>query len=95
MARLAQFFPNASPVHLPVQVTGLTGSAETVLEYGTARDVLFACGLLLEFGEHVRVRNADGSFDAEAVVVALQYHGAETAVAARFTGEVANWIVKS
>ncbi len=95
VARLAQFFPAATPVHLPVRVMATAGSAETVLEYGTARDVLFACALPLEFGERLRLRNADGSFDTEAEVVALQYHGTETAVAARFTGEVANWIVKS
>ena len=83
---LAEFFPAASPVRLPVvltqQATGL--SEETTLEYGTAREVLLGCGLPL----------ADGSLDAEALVVALQFHGGRTAVAARFAREVSNWIVK-
>ena len=42
----------------------------------------------------LRLQNSDGTLDAEASVVALQYTGGSTAVAARFTREVANWIVK-
>jgi hypothetical protein len=40
------------------------------------------------------VQNSDGSLDVEASVVAVQYHNEQTAVAARFTRDVANWIVK-
>ncbi len=95
VGRLAQFFPAATPVRLPVSVTAEPGlSEQTVIEYGTPREVLFASGLPLEFGERVRLRNVDGSLDAEALVVALQLHGGHTAVAARFTREISNWIVK-
>jgi hypothetical protein len=92
---LAQFFPGATPVRLPVRVIHEAGESEqTLIEYGTSQEVLFASGLPLEFGERVRVRNADGSLDAEAFVVALQFQSGHTAVAARFAHEVSNWIVK-
>jgi hypothetical protein len=98
-AKLAKFFPDATPVRLPVTLTRMgaeTGAAEsTVIEFGTAREVLFASRLPLEFADKVRVQTPDGSLDAEACVVALQYQTGTTAVAARFTGTVANWIVKS
>ena len=66
-----------------------------MIEFGTSREVLFASALPLEFGDRLRVQNADGTLDAEACVVAVQYNAGRTAVAARFTREVANWIVKS
>jgi hypothetical protein len=95
VGRLAQFFPAATPVRLPVRVIADAGESEqTVIEYGTSQEVLFASHLPLEFGAHVRVRNVDGSLDAEAFVVALQFQGGHTAIAARFAHEVSNWIVK-
>jgi hypothetical protein len=50
--------------------------------------------LPLEFEDRVRLVNSDGSFDAQATVVAVRYHGGRKAVAARFLGDVGNWIVK-
>jgi hypothetical protein len=96
-ARLASFFPQASAVRIPVQATGLDRASvqqQTVIEFGTAREVLFACRSRLEFGDRVRLRNADSSFDVEVQVVAVQYQEGQTAVAARFTREFANWIIK-
>ena len=69
-------------------------SENTVIEFGTPREVLFASSAPLEFSETLRLQNSDSSLDAEASVVAVQYHNGRTAVAARFTREVANWIVK-
>jgi len=99
-SKLARFFPNAMPVRIPVRLTRLgsasnTFSESTMIEFGTAREVLFASTLPLEFADRVRLRNSDGTLDTEAYIVALQYNGAQTAVAARFEGEVPNWIVKS
>jgi hypothetical protein len=103
VAGLARFFPEASPVRMPVQLARvLPGSDPTaahfaesiVLEFGTPREVLFECNTPLEFGDDLRLRNADGSFDVAAAVVAVQYHPGKTVVAARFRGEVPNWIVK-
>jgi hypothetical protein len=108
VAELARFFPEATPVRIPVQFTrrsptnnndnqqDIAGVPEnTVIEFGTAREVLFACTTPLEFADIVRLRNSDGSLDTEASVVAVQYHPGKTVVAARFANSVPNWIVKS
>jgi len=127
VADLARFFPDATPVRIPVQFTrnnptsagkradglGLPENVlpenvlpenalpeglvpeSTVIEFGTAREVLFACTMPLEFADVLRLRNSDGSLDTEASVVAVQYHPGATVVAARFLNSVPNWIVKS
>jgi hypothetical protein len=97
--KLAQLFPSASAVRIPVKVTTLATAMrplqeQTVIEFGTANEVLFSSGLPLEFEDGVRVVNSDGSLDASAVVVAVRYHEGRKAVAARFVGEVNNWIIK-
>ncbi|HEX8816231.1 MAG TPA: hypothetical protein VF753_12080 [Terriglobales bacterium] len=97
-SKLAQFFPNATPVHIPVRLTrigsGQPFSETTVIEFGTAHEVLFASTLPLEFADKLRLQNTDGSLDTEACVVALQYNAGRTAVAARFVRDVSNWIIK-
>lgn len=104
VAELARFFPEASPVRMPVQLARvLPGSDPTaahftesiVIEFGTPREVLFACNTPLEFGDDLRLRNSDRSFDVAVAVVAVQYQPGKTVVAARFRGAVPNWIVKS
>ena len=106
VADLARFFPEATPVRIPVQFTrrDYTGNGSqpdtagvqesTVIEFGTSREVLFACATPLEFADILRLRNSDGSLDTEASVVAVQYHPGKTIVAARFVNSVPNWIVK-
>jgi hypothetical protein len=97
-AGLAQFFPEASPVRIPVRVVGLKQgvalSEETVIEFGTPQEALFTSTLPLEFEDLIRLENTDGSLSAEAKVVAVQYHEGRTAIAARFVREIANWIIK-
>ena len=104
VAALARFFPEAAPVRIPVRIarnveaggeTAVAFTESTVIEFGTPREVLFACNTPLEFGDEIRLRNSDGSLDVEASVVAVQYHPGNTVIAARFLGEVPNWIVKS
>jgi len=106
VAELARFFPEATPVRIPVQFTRRSATAEgslpsaaavkesTVIEFGTSREVLFACSTPLEFADILRLRNSDGSLDTDAAVVAVQYHPGKTIVAARFVASVPNWIVK-
>jgi hypothetical protein len=106
VAELARFFPEATPVRIPVRFTrrnsasndsqpGGAGVEEsTIIEFGTSREVLFACTTPLEFADILRLRNSDGSLDTEASVVAVQYHPGKTIVAARFVTSVPNWIVK-
>ena len=103
VAGLARFFPEASPVRMPVQLARVLQGSEPaaahfsesiVIEFGTPREVLFECNTPLEFGDDLRLRNSDRSFDVAVSVVAVQYQPGKTVVAARFRGEVPNWIVK-
>ena len=89
-------------MRVPVQIARIVESGQspnftesTVLEFGTPREVLFACNTPLEFADMLRLKNSDGSLDVEVSVVAVQYHPGKTLVAARFRGDVPNWIVKS
>jgi len=68
---------------------------DTVIEYGTPREVLFVVERPLEFADHVLVESHDGSLCVEALVVAVQCHLERTAIAVRFLKPVSNWIVKS
>ena len=102
VAALARFFPDATPVRIPVQITrvvepGATASfsESTVVEFGTPREVLFACKTPLEFADVLRLKTSDGAFNVDVSVVAVQYHPGNTVIAARFLGDVPNWIVKS
>ena len=96
--KLAQLFPQVSALRLPVRVITMgTGKKRleerTVIEFGTAHEVLFGSSLPLEFEDRVRIVNSDGSLDAKATVVAVRYHCGRKAVAARFVGTVQNWII--
>lgn len=68
---------------------------DTVIEFGTPREVLFVVDRPLEFADSVLVESKDGSLHAEASVVAVQYKPEWTVVAVRFLKPVPNWIVKS
>lgn len=104
VGRLAEFFPSAVPVRIPVQVMkidvarvdGVAASPaeHTVIEFGTPGEVIFASGLPLDFEDTVRVKNFDGSFDVSAEIIAMQLDQGNTAVAARFLEDVTNWIIK-
>ena len=98
-AGLAALFPEATPVRIPVRVTAQRGHAQrlvenTVIEFGTAREVLFASCLPLEFEDRVLIENSDSSLQVEAAVVAVKLRDGRKAVAARFLAEVSNWIIK-
>ncbi len=99
VGRLAKFFPQATPVRIPIKLSG--GGVkdkyveETVIEFGTASEVLFALDRPLEFADRVLLESTDGSLRVEASIVAVQYHPNRTVVAARFLKKVPNWIVKS
>ncbi len=110
VSRLAKFFPEASPVRIPIKLSRIHGNGngrrtahesdgillqETVIEYGTSQEVLFAINHPLEFGDYVLVESRDRSLRAKASVVAVQYHPERTVVAVRFLKPVPNWIVKS
>jgi len=108
---LARFFPDATPVRIPIKLSrshGNSGSGDpnarengnvflqdTIIEFGTPHEVLFVVDHPLEFADRVLVESTDGSLQAEASVVAVQYHPERTVVAVRFLKPVPNWIVKS
>lgn len=98
MGKLAQFFPEATPVRIPVRVAfsgrDRTVTEQTVLEFGTSCEVLFASSLPLEFDDQVHLETADHSLSADASVVAVQYHNGKTAIAVRFAQRVPNWIIQ-
>jgi hypothetical protein len=101
VASLARFFPDATAMRIPVRFARMAEGAQTpdfsestVIEFGTPREVLFACKTPLDFDDLLRLRNSDGSFEEDARVVAVQYHPGNTLVAARFNRDVPNWIVK-
>lgn len=101
VGRLARFFPEAVPVRIPVRVRKVNQAAatwsaaeQTVIEFGTPGEVLFASGLPLDFEDTVHVKNSDGSLDVEAEVVAMHLVHGQAAVAARFLNDVSNWIIK-
>jgi hypothetical protein len=105
VGRLAKFFPGATPVRIPIKLsralTNGDGGAHTgflqntVIEFGTQREVLFLVDCSLEFADRILLETKDGSLQVEATVVAVQYHPQRTVVAARFLKDVPNWIVKS
>lgn len=97
--KLAELFPSASPVRIPVRVTSMSAGRrrlqeQTIIEFGTPHEVMFSCSLPLEFEDRVRIVNSDGSLDVRAEVVAVRYHAGRKAVAARFLGDVEHWIIK-
>jgi len=104
VSRLAKFFPEATPVRIPIRLSRSEGSGnghehtflqETVIEFGTPREVLFALEHPLEFADRVLLESRDATLRAEASIVAVQYHPERTVVAARFLKDVPNWIIKS
>jgi len=110
VSRLARFFPEATPVRIPIKLSRGNGDAgphqaahpndgvfiqNTVIEFGTPREALFAVDRPLEFADRVLVESKDGALHAEASVVAVQYHPETTVVAVRFLKPVPHWIVKS
>jgi hypothetical protein len=97
---LARFFPGAMQVRIPVRVSkgrsGKSASAEqTIIEFGTAEEVLFVSALPLDFEDIVRLRNADGSLDITAKIVAMHLYHDKMAIAAKFLEDVPNWIIKA
>jgi hypothetical protein len=95
-ARLAELFPRVTAMRIPIRLVFADGrSEETVIEFGTANEVIFRARAEVGFGEPVQLINDDGSLDAKATVIAVQWAESEQAIAVRFSGQIANWIIKS
>jgi hypothetical protein len=99
LEKLAQCFPGAMPVRLPALVIaqrpGGHGLRENVfVEFVTPSEALFLSELPLEFNDSVLIQFADAGIEANACVVALQYHDGRKAVAARFETKLSSQILK-
>ena len=97
--QLARFFPQAKPVRISLQVTALRGGKtrlrETaVVEFGGAEHAIFLSTLPLEFDDHVRLEAEGRGRAADAVVVAVQYHEGNKAVAVRFLQGPCDWMTE-
>ena len=97
--QLARFFPQASAVRVPVQVTALRGGhtklrEATVLEFGNTEFAIFLSTLPLEFDDRVRIELHWKGFGADAVVIAVQYHEGRKAVAVRFVPGPCDWVTQ-
>ena len=97
--RLARFFPSATAVRLPVQITALrAGNARlreaTVVEYGGTEHAIFLSSLPLEFDDRVRIERDRKGCTADATVIAVQYHEGRKAVAVRFLQGPCAWVTQ-
>ena len=97
--QLAQFFPQASAVCVPVQVTSSRGGAThlqeaTVVEFSSPSHAIFLSTLPLEFGDRVELSVRPEGNHAEATVDAVQYHEGQKAVAVRFVRGSSDWVVR-
>lgn len=98
VAELARFFPGIVPLRISVLISkgdSARAAEQTTIEFGTAEECLFVCGLPLEFEDLVRVRTADGSLDSTAKIVAMRFQGDKMAFAARFLDDVTDWTVRA
>jgi len=96
---LAELFPNATPLRIPILVSVERGKGHlleesTVIEFGTSMMVFFGSHLPLELADKLHLENSDRSLGAEAVVVAIRDDVSHRAIAARFVAEVRNWIIQ-
>ena len=97
--RLARFFPRATAVRVPVQITSLgAGSTRlreaTVVEFGGSEHAIFLSSLPLEFDDRVRIERDRHGGTADATVIAVQYHEGRKAVAVRFLQGPCAWVTQ-
>ena len=99
VAELARLFPGIVPVRVPVLIfkgdSARAAAEQTTIEFGTAEECLFVCGLPLEFEDLVQVRTTDGTLNSAAKIVAMRLEDDKMAFAAQFLNDVTNWIARA
>jgi len=65
----------------------------TVIEFGASEHAIFLSTLPLEFDDRVRLVETREGRQAEAIVVAVQYHDGRKAVAVKFLQGAYNWMI--
>ena len=96
---LAELFPNATPLRITILLSlgrgeGRVLDESTVIEFGTSKLIFFESRLPLELKDQLHFENSDRSLVADAVVVAIRDGVNHRAIAARFEGEIRNWIIQ-
>jgi hypothetical protein len=97
--QLARFFPQATAVDIPVQVTALRGGRTKLreaatLEFGAPDFAIFISTLPLEFDDRVRLEPDRRGRAVEATVIAVQYYEGRKAVAVKFTQGPCDWVTQ-
>ena len=97
--QLARFFPEAESVQVQAILKPLRNGSgkvrETVMvEFASAENAIFASTLLLEFDDLVWLEDPHGRWQSEAMVVAVQYHEGQMAVAVQFVNGQCAWVKK-
>jgi len=95
--QLARFFPGAKAVRVRAVLRPLRSGADqvresVVVEFASAKRVIFSSKLPLEFDDRVRISDAEGNAECDATVVAVQYHDGEKAVAVQFVDKQIFWV---
>ncbi|HEY2352053.1 MAG TPA: hypothetical protein VGH83_06050 [Candidatus Acidoferrum sp.] len=99
-AQLARFFPGVKEVRVQVQVSALRGGSTRlreacVVEFATPEHAIFISTVPLEFDDKVRLEGGRKGYQADATVVAVQYHDGRKAVAVKFLRGPCNWMMPS
>jgi hypothetical protein len=97
--QLARFFPDLNPARVPVRVTAMRhGNSQiqeaTTVQFASHEIVIFPSSLPLEFDDRVQLAKEGNSRRDEGVVVALQYHEGNKAVAVKFAADTRDWMTK-
>lgn len=97
--QLARFFPDLALARVPVRITALRHGAQrlqeaTLVQYAADEIIIFPTALPLEFDDRVRIEKEGNSRAGEAIVVALQYHEGNKAVAVKLLQGRCDWITK-
>jgi hypothetical protein len=95
--QLARFFPEAESVQVQAILKPLRNGSgkvrETVMvEFASAANAIFASTLPLEFDDLVWLEDPRGRWQSQAMVVAVQYHEGQMAVAVQFVNGQCAWV---
>jgi hypothetical protein len=94
--QLAQFFPLTKRIHMAAEVTALRAGGKklhekVIVEFGGEDHAIFRSALPIEFDDHVTLATLNGRTEAEATVIAVQYHEGCKAVAVRIASGARAW----
>ncbi|HUL15643.1 MAG TPA: hypothetical protein VLV88_06580 [Terriglobales bacterium] len=94
--QLAHFFPLTRRIQINAEITasrpgGKKLRERVVLEFGGKDHAIFRSALPIEFDDHVSLASLNDGVEAEATVIAVQYHEGCKAVAVRFTSGSCIW----